>query len=488
MAPFANQRRAELLELLQDLGSGQAESNRDKIGPYLYAVPEHLRALEPDVVLIVGDRGAGKSQLKDVLVDPTLRTALIGRAPRSKIPSGNADWKEAWPLGRGGPDPRSWKMFSESATREDMVDAWLAYLVRTLADRLSSSEEIHAIADASALDVRSLVDLFGAHHGRYIGALDKLDAELEAQDGWVFVAYDELDTVVIEDWKSLGQVVRGLVSMWAAYARRWRRIRPKIFLRTDFYRHNQEIAGADVVKLSANRVELTWSDKNLYGMLIKRVINRDSRLYEHFQKVISVEPVFDAALGIMPVLVKADDARRFVARLAAEYMGETPKKGLTFKWLLDHLRDGTERTSPRVLVRLVEEAARGELKEARAKGVQLIHHVSIRRALDRVSTAFVEQAMSTELKWIDGLRKRLQVEWQVPWSRKQLDGLLKTNFSASWGSESGNLRPPGETVDEVRENLVALGILRARGDGSFDVPDLYLHGLGLIRKGGVARD
>jgi hypothetical protein len=235
-------------------------------------------------------------------------------------------------------------------------------------------------------------------------------------------------------------------------------------------------------------VELTWSDKNLYGMLIKRVINRDSRLYEHFEKVISVEPVFDAALGIMPVLVKADDARRFVARLAAEYMGETPKKGLTFKWLLDHLRDGTERTSPRVLVRLVEEAARGELKEARAKGVQLIHHVSIRRALDRVSTAFVEQAMSTELKWIDGLRKRLQVEWQVPWSRKQLDGLLKTNFSASWGSESGNLRPPGETVDEVRENLVALGILRARGDGSFDVPDLYLHGLGLIRKGGVARD
>lgn len=48
----------------------------------------------------------------------------------------------------------------------------------------------------------------------------------------------------------------------ATYARRWQRIRPKLFLRTDFYQHHREIAGADVAKLAANRVELAWSDKN----------------------------------------------------------------------------------------------------------------------------------------------------------------------------------------------------------------------------------
>ena len=49
------------------------------------------------------------------------------------------------------------------------------------------------------------------------------------------------------------------------------------------------------------------------------------------------------------------------------------------------------------------------------------------------------------------------------------------------------IRPPGRDVAEVLENLVQLGILTRRGDGSYNVPDLYLHGLGLKRKGGVAR-
>lgn len=489
MAQLSKQRRTELLELLQNLGAGQAESNRDMVGLYLYPVPEHLRALEPDVVLIVGDRGAGKSQLKDVLLDPALRAALIGRAPRSRIPSGNATWREAWPLGHRGPDPRSWRVFADGASREDMVSAWLAYLVRSLGELIPASREMSALINVSVLELPSLVSAFEAHHVSYIGALDKLDAELESKNSWVFVAYDELDTVVLDDWKALGKIVRGLVSMWAAYARRWRRIRPKIFLRTDFYRHNHEIAGADVVKLSANRVDLSWSDKNLYGMLIKRVINRDTRLFEHFKSSASVEPKANGPLGLVPLLAKADDARGFVARLAGEFMGQTAKKGFTFKWLLDHLRDGTGRLSPRVLLWLVEEAAKAETSDTRSKGAQLIHHVSIRRALDRVSTAFVVQASSSEFAWIGGLRKRLEFERNVPWNRKQLDSLLRRDFSESWAGDSeSSVRPPGDTVDEVRDNLVALGILRERGDSSFDVPDLYLHGLGLARKGGVARD
>jgi len=34
---------------------------------------------------------------------------------------------------------------------------------------------------------------------------------------------------------------------------------------------------------------------------------------------------------------------------------------------------------------------------------------------------------------------------------------------------------------------VTLGIIRARSDSSFDVPDLYLSGFNLVRRGGVLR-
>jgi hypothetical protein len=168
-------------------------------------------------------------------------------------------------------------------------------------------------------------------------------------------------------------------------------------------------------------------------------------------------------------------------------MGANRRKGVTFNWILDHLRDGTDRMSPRVLLWLVEAAARKESESPRAQGGQLIHHVAIRRALDEVSAQVVRGAENTEFRWINGLRERLKVDREVPWSRREIDQLLRDNFAGPWGGPGSQTRPPGATPEELRDNLVELGILRRRGDDSFDVPDLYLHGLGLVRRGGVAR-
>lgn len=52
--------RAELV----DLGYGQAESEmRETFARRLYPVSEHLRALDPGVVLVVGPRGSGQTEL-----------------------------------------------------------------------------------------------------------------------------------------------------------------------------------------------------------------------------------------------------------------------------------------------------------------------------------------------------------------------------------------------------------------------------------------
>src|SRR5262249_52658287 len=153
-------------------------------------------------------------------------------------------------------------------------------------------------------------------------ALDALDDTLHRTDRWLFVSYDELDTVLVNDWDALGKVVRGLVSLWAAYAKRWRRLRPKVFLRSDFYKHHREIAGADVAKLAANRVELQWSERNLYGALIKHVLNKPGRgetLRTFFKSAVASD--VDETLGHVPRLARADDAKPFVHRLVSEYMG-----------------------------------------------------------------------------------------------------------------------------------------------------------------------
>ncbi|WP_438032526.1 hypothetical protein [Sorangium sp. So ce204] len=483
--------RAALLASLS-LNAGQAEVSDPRV---ILPIAEHARALEPEVVLIVGDRGAGKTQLVRALEDESVRAALVRRIPGLRAPVGHVEWRTVQTLGRGGPIQPAWRSFARAHGRErdDVVGVWLAYLVRLLSDHLDDASRV-AMQDllmAPGVDAAACLDAYRPHALAAAAALDALDERLAKEGRWIFVAYDELDTLVLDDWHALGVLVRGLVSLWAAYARRWRRIRPKVFLRSDFYRRHREIAGADVAKLAANRVELQWSDKNLYAALIKHILNKrdgngEERLYEHFAPVVRV--VDDDVLGHLPALIDARDARLFVNRLVSEFMGANNKKGLAFTWILDHLRDGNGRALPRTLVWLIEFAAEIERAQPRAVGSHLLHHVSVRNALDRVSEQYVEQAQTHEFAWLAGLGERLQRDREVPWNRRELMKLVGHQFDRTWGASAQEIRPPGQDPEEVIQSLVDLGVLRQRPDASFDVPDLYLKGLGLIRRGGVAKD
>jgi hypothetical protein len=486
MPALTTSARAELLTLLK-LGAGQAESSLTS-AIEIYPIAEHIRAIEPGVVLIVGDRGAGKTALKNALTDDRLRAALLRHSSTVRPQAGPAIWCTGWPLQADGPDPLTWRKVAQvhRDSREDLVIVWLAYFIRTIASQLPASEALQRLVAVPATDAEQCLAVCRQYSQELVASVDQLDAEFQAADRSIVVAYDELDIVVVDDWEALGTIIRGLVSLWAAYARRWKRIRPKIFLRTDFYSHHREIAGADVAKLAANRVELAWSDKNLYGALIKHVLNKDDRLQRHFATTVSLTE--DPDIGWIPQLATADDARGFVLRLVGEYMGPNPKKGEAFTWILDHLRDGNDRVLPRTLIWLIENAAERELSDMRAKGARLLHHVSLRNALDRVSEQYVQHSETHEFRWIPGLESRLERDRFVPWTRKELEGLLVRDFGSSWSRGLSDVRPPGTNHVDVLENLVILGIIRARSDGSYDVPDIYLSGLGLSRRGGVAKE
>ena len=79
-------------------------------------------------------------------------------------------------------------------------------------------------------------DAFRAYSGNEpLLALDRLDKDLQQKDRYLFIGYDELDTLGANDWQTMSGAIRGLVAFWAGYTRRWRRIRAKIFLRTDLF-------------------------------------------------------------------------------------------------------------------------------------------------------------------------------------------------------------------------------------------------------------
>ena len=483
-----NEKRRLLLQALQNIGSaGRAEGTRvERIGPGYYPVAEHLRLLDPDVVLIVGPRGSGKTEIARVLTDAALFDAVKSYAPAVRLPDGHSQWLGVYPAGSKGFEGVGLRTFMKAAGSgtETLRELWFAYLVRALYDHLDEQgrTDVAPLLAPAAADIEAIHRAFHELGTKPVVVLDRLDEQLERQGRYLFATYDELDTLGNGDWTLVEAGVRGLVALWAAYSRRWRRIRAKLFLRTDLYERHAKAGGADLAKLAAGRVELVWSDRDLYGQLLKRMANVDKALADYVQDVKGVSWRDDPSLGRIPTLGTWQDARPVVERMVGVYMGANQKKGLVYRWLLDHVRDGLGRGYPRPFVRLWEEAARLELQSFDTlRSPRLLEPASLRRALDRVSDDHVAQSRD-EWPWLDAIKGKLRADPLVPYAEKEAIKLLE-----GISGTSDAMLPPFEGR-ELLDYLLELGIFRRRpADGRLDAPDLYLAGLGLRRKGGVKK-
>ncbi len=487
MSSAWNDERRSLLLALRNIGNaGRAEgASVDSIGPGYFPVAEHLRLLDPDVVLVVGPRGSGKTQIARVLADAALFNAVKVYAPAVRLPIGRAEWLRVYGEGSQGFEGIGLRTFMQAAgeSTEVLRELWFAYLVRALANQLDdqSRSDLLPLLAPPAADAEAIYRAFRDLGTKPVVVLDRLDTQLENEGRYLFATYDELDTLGNGDWKLVEAGVRGLVALWAAYARRWRRIRAKLFLRTDLYERHAGAGGADLAKLAAGRVELVWSDRDLYGQLLKRMANVDADLAGYLQAVKGVSWSDDPSLGRIPALRTWQDARPVVERMIGIYMGANQKKGLVYRWLLDHVRDGLGRGYPRPFVRLMEEAAGQELQNFRAlKAPRLLEPASLRRALDRVSDDHVAQSRD-EWPWLDAIKAKLRGDPLVPYTEKEVVKLLDV-----LSDPQPSMQPPFEGR-ELLDYLLELGILRRRPDRRLDAPDLYLAGLGLKRKGGVKK-
>jgi hypothetical protein len=175
----------------------------------------------------------------------------------------------------------------------------------------------------------------------------------------------------------------------------------------------------NLYKLAASRVELTWSDRDLYAMLLKRMANSDAKLALYLRAAKGIEWTEEPEIGIIPQLNRWDDARPAIERMVGPYMGANQKKGLVYRWLLDHVRDGLGRAYPRPLVQVIELAANSELQQAVSlKRPRLLQPTSLRRALDRVSTDHVLQA-DAEWPWLPALKACFVKSPLVPYTEKR---------------------------------------------------------------------
>lgn len=491
------QNKNELLEdVIRATRGGMAENEPDDAQSFFaqfLPVPRHLRVLDPLVRLIIGDKGAGKSQLFQALKFPEGRRLLTVMAKQQGFVSLPLD-RVSWQVGfetQGSRFPSA-AAFERMKGRnvEDFRRVWLALLVRALHTDLAPflgdlPSDYHALITQSIAphDLVALAEVTGQYEGLLVSALDRLDQELSAADRHAVVVYDELDRVSPGDWEVVTAFLRGLVQWWAVYLRRWQRIRSKIFLRRDLF-ERAALSGPDVAKIAWNPAELVWSVGDLYRLLFKRFANAGERMRNYLRQA-KLDLVEVELIGWLPI---AEVEREFTApmnHIIGQYMGDDPKKGVTVRWIPNHLKDGHGRVFPRPLLRLLEEAARIERLRPSSDS-RLLHHTSLRGGLDDVSRFRVDELVNEEFPW---LRRILGAfagnPFRVPAERKVV---LQSISSIDWSIEKE--RPPETTPDALLDYLIDLGLFSARvisGIWKLDVGDLYLAGFHLKRRGGVAR-
>jgi hypothetical protein len=103
-----------------------------------------------------------------------------------------------------------------------------------------------------------------------------------------------------------------------------------------------------------------------------------------------------------------------------------------------------------------------------------------------VSKEHVLGVNTHELPWLPGVKDRLDGAG-VPMMQREAERLLGRNWEGSWNQEKPDARPPADNASELITQLIEIGVFRMRTEGRIDVPDLFMIGLGLSRKGGVRR-
>ncbi|HXH43806.1 MAG TPA: hypothetical protein VNK51_08170 [Bradyrhizobium sp.] len=450
----------------------------------IFAPEQHAGALDPNAIIVLGARGAGKSFWASVLGNDQTRKAAADAYPNLGLD------KLIVRFGFTG-------MSNDGSVSRQTIDAqiprgreaelaallWRCVVLRSLNSALSPNAKPTLISEM--MQKYSDPEVWESD-------CQLADKRVSAKGKKVLVIFDALDSIAM-DWERLRNLTDALLEVaWST--RGYRAVRLKLFLRPDQIR-DLDLRFVELPKLVSGATNLTWDGVDLYGMLFARLGAIDTLPTRRaFLKLLQSEdikppPKTLRSLRAWPLASRVSAQRRVFTAMAGAYMGRSHKKGRTYDWPVRHLADGHGEVTPRSFLTLMINAA----KLSSGPSDQVISAEGIRLGLREASKVRVNQ-LNLEFPWIKRVLAPLS-GLQVPCDASQI--------SARW-SETGTIRavmkranvgeflPPfnpraeGDENFKLRATLVKIGVLMQRSDDRFDMPDLFRVAARLLKKGGVA--
>lgn len=485
----------ELLEMFSQLG-GITEYETADIRSFLQ-IKQYQELQDPSKFLVVGGRGAGKTRVFKTFISENGFEHVIGSATLFNMPNyRNTKIIEGYSADTA--DFPGQNILNKLSSDKETSAFWVGSIVLELLTCFSGDEEaMRIMADYFPPDELNCllqknilkspsqwIGFYKSNMEAWENFLDDIDRLLLQRDQWIIIAYDQIDRISTKQ-DILYSYIRTLVSYWFSVSNRWRRLKCKIFIRSDL-RNAESMHFPDASKLNSRQIDLSWDTLSLYRLLLRRLANLDGN--EEMLSYLSKIPdlvIGDNDIGYSPTLDK-NKIKAFIVQLIGRYMGTSPKKGDSYSWVPNHLQDANGDLAPRSFLKCFACAANTMLKPENQQLLfqlptdALLSPSSIQGAVQEVSADRVEE-LKEDFPWIINLKTFLEHgTLLMPHQdfQERIEKFLKAHAKDD---------VPANSVTEMENLLSSLGIIIIGTDDRINMPEIYLHGFGLKRKGGLRR-
>ncbi|MDE7478147.1 MAG: hypothetical protein K2M91_09390 [Lachnospiraceae bacterium] len=480
-------------------GAGEDEEN---LLPNFLPLRSYSKLADKKNFLITGGRGSGKTELFRILTSCGGLDYVINEKDRRRYTQLRESEFLVGYIATGSgakafPTSNVCDELLKMEKPDNLTSFWGGLICSVLLKKFKEDKEIIELANQylgaqtrnllteNSSEVSKWWKVLDTGKEKWESFLDQTDTILENKGRYVCIVYDELDRIC-SNYEELFGYIRSLLDFWYRHNSRFTNIKAKIFLRSDLY-NAKALQFVDASKMGAYRLELSWDVQSLYRLLVKRMANTGIEELESYLKGVPglLHPEINGALGYVPG--DSEEAfRLLIDKMVGQYMGKNAKRGVSYTWVPNHIQDANGEMAPRAFLKCfafaAEEMLNSKSDVAALEKERVLHPTRLQGAVAKVSADRVQELTQEEYQWLQNLIKRLDKKTMLMEKEEFLSYLRPENWPET---ERGRL--PGETGMEILEVLMMLGIVMKTADERINIPEIYLHGFGLKRKGGIKR-
>lgn len=228
----------------------------------------------------------------------------------------------------------------------------------------------------------------------------------------------------------------------------------KIFIRDDIY---DSITRLDegfrsLTHVNANAMDpITWNDEKLLHLLFERLLFNES-----FVKYL-IDLEYDPN-----TIENHDDREVALLNIFRDQVDTGPKSPKTFRWILNHIKDGKGTITPRDLITLVEKARQIQIEQWSVNGVHM-------------EDDYLIGPSSLKSAWNHVSREKLETQLYAEYP-KLMDNIKVFKGGKAEHNETTLKQLLGEKWEQVVEELEFVGFIE-RLSQTWKIPFIYREGL-----------